>query len=218
MPKTIIVHFLETFGRLHILREVERGKAGQRRAECICDCGNVVTVTVNNLRMGGSTSCHPNKHRRKKPPTVVTHPAERRALLSIIQRCCNPNHKAYDRYGGRGITVCKEWKNSFDSFFSYVGPRPSPVHSIDRWPDNDGNYEPGNVRWANRSEQNRNKRDNVWIDHKGERRLLIEVAEEAGIPYYIAMQRRDAKWPDEKLFMAVRQKRSVGCTTTTRLP
>jgi len=73
------------------------------------------------------------------------------------QRCCDPEHVAYPNYGGRGITVHVSWIGSFESFFEHVGPRPSPKHSIDRI-DNDGNYEPGNVRWATAKQQRRNTR------------------------------------------------------------
>jgi hypothetical protein len=76
---------------------------------------------------------------------------------AMKDRCLNPNHAAYHNYGGRGIKICPEWQHSFAAFLRDVGPRPSPDLSIDRI-DNDGNYEPGNVRWATRSEQTRNQR------------------------------------------------------------
>jgi len=74
---------------------------------------------------------------------------------SMLARCCNANHPYYSYYGGRGIQVCAAWMQ-YEAFFADVGPRPSAEHSLDRI-DNDGNYEPGNVRWATKSEQQRNK-------------------------------------------------------------
>lgn len=76
-------------------------------------------------------------------------------------RCFNPKNKNYSRYGARRITVCPEWKDDFLAFYSYIGPRPSAQHSIDRFPNNDGNYEPGNVRWATPVEQANNTSRNV---------------------------------------------------------
>lgn len=76
---------------------------------------------------------------------------------TMIQRCHNPNLKQYARYGARGITVCQEWRDSFEAFLTHIGPRPSPEYSIDRI-DNDKGYFPGNVRWATRQEQVANRR------------------------------------------------------------
>jgi len=86
----------------------------------------------------------------------------------MIKRCTNPNTKGYSNYGGRGIKVCERWLHSFENFLADMGPKPSPAHSIDRYPDNNGNYEPKNCRWATRTEQSFNKRTNRLIQHNGE--------------------------------------------------
>lgn len=99
---------------------------------------------------------------------------------SIIQRCTNKNAKAYPDYGGRGICICDSWRNSFEAFLADVGPRPSPGHSLDR-ENNDGNYEPGNVRWATRTEQNRNSRHNRLITIDGVTKPLCEWLDERGV-------------------------------------
>jgi len=82
---------------------------------------------------------------------------EYRAWANMKTRCYAPSYRGYHNYGGRGIRVADEWRNSFEAFYAHVGPRPSAQHSIDRI-DNGGNYEPGNVRWATRNEQQGNKR------------------------------------------------------------
>lgn len=109
--------------------------------------------------------------------------SEYRAWCGIRQRCFNPANCRYEGYGGRGITVCDRWNQSFLAFFEDMGPRPSPNHSIDRI-DNDGNYEPSNCRWATRSQQQRNKRpfredhktprgDNHWTRRNPEKAAAI---------------------------------------------
>jgi hypothetical protein len=83
---------------------------------------------------------------------------EYKAWLRIKYRCDNPNSQNYPRYGGRGIDVCKRWRDSFLVFLNDIGRAPSPKHSLDRWPNNNGNYELGNVRWATPKEQRTNQR------------------------------------------------------------
>src|SRR5436190_13574310 len=78
----------------------------------------------------------------------MTGTPEYQAWRNIMERCLNPNHPHYDVWGGRGVRVCLEWQESFLSFYRHAGPRPGPGYSIDRFPNKDGHYEPGNVRWA----------------------------------------------------------------------
>lgn len=89
-------------------------------------------------------------------PHRLDYPAEYNAWSGMKTRCYNPQFKDWHLYGGKGITVCGRWKLAFHYFFEDVGPRPSSLHSLDRFPNPDGNYEPGNVRWATRKEQARN--------------------------------------------------------------
>lgn len=104
------------------------------------------------------------QHRAKNPGRMTEYHRkfyERRPLYgvweAIKRRCYNPNQPAYKNYGGRGITMCDRWRNSYQAFVEDMGPKPSPKHSIDRI-NNDGNYEPGNCRWATAREQNLNQR------------------------------------------------------------
>lgn len=98
---------------------------------------------------------------------------------SMIARCCNSKHKAYRNYGGRGITVCERWRNSFTDFLADMGERPEGT-TLDR-KENNGNYEPGNCRWATPKEQTRNRRVSVRLRTKGKEVLLVDAADAIGV-------------------------------------
>jgi len=110
-------------------------------------------------------------------------------------RCNNPKNKGYCNYGGRGIIVCARWV-SFETFFTDMGERPSPKHSIDRI-DNDGNYEPSNCRWATKTQQARNRRSNTLITWQGQRLSRAEWAEKTGIGESTIKMRLRSGWPIE---------------------
>ena len=142
------------------------------------------------------------------PKSIITTPKEdlkrlRNCWRSMISRCHDPADPAYKGYGGRGISVDEEWRQSFDAFYAYVGRRPAAGYSLDRWPDPNGGYRPGNVRWANQREQIHNRRDNVKIQYGGRERCLAEVCHELGFSHNVAKSRRSKGWLDEDLFKPV---------------
>jgi hypothetical protein len=125
---------------------------------CRCDCGTERPVIGNSLRQGTSTNCGCLK-RENFIKRVTMHGMSKTAIYAVWkamrQRCSNPNHPEYVNYGARGVCVCQRWE-SFELFYSDVGDPPAGL-TLDRR-NNDGNYEPGNWRWATRSEQNTNRR------------------------------------------------------------
>ena len=116
------------------------------------------------------------------------------AWIAMKKRCYNPNYEHFDRYGGRGIRVYEGWLNDFPAFLAYVGVKPTPRHSLDRFPNNDGNYEPGNVRWADQTEQGRNKSNNLLLCHDGRTQTAISWAVELGMKPTTLFRRIAAGW------------------------
>lgn len=171
---------------------------------CACDCGNEVRVKVCYLRRGKTKSCGCLKvesirdrttHGKSKDETRSS--TGYSTWTSIKARCFNPKNTFYHNYGGRGITMCFQWRKSFEAFISYVGEKPSPKHSIDRI-NNDGNYEPGNVRWVTSKENCSNTRANRWIELDGNRLTVTQWNERLGYPNGTIKRRLHLGWPEYK--------------------
>lgn len=174
---------------------------GNRMWRCKCECGTTTTVDARNLRQGRQVSCGcaasdlvsaSNETHGKTESSLY---ARWRAIKS---RCKNPNARAYENYGGRGIRICKEWDESFEAFAEYVGDPPGPKHTIGRI-DNDGHYEPGNVQWETYSQQNRNKRSTRFLTHKGKTKSVSDWAEITGISYDVIWGRIGLGWNDDRI-------------------
>lgn len=120
-------------------------------------------------------------HQVRQPRgTYKKYPSEYRCWTAMLRRCLDAKEFNYKNYGGKGITVCPQWQESFIQFYDDVGPRPGPDYSLDRI-DNNGNYEPGNVRWSTREQQMANFSRNHYIEYNGERKTLQEWADSIGV-------------------------------------
>lgn len=190
----------QVFGRLTVLAY---DHTENKRAYwlCRCECGNTCVVSGKLLRNGGTKSCgclH-TKHGLKHDPTYE-------AWHAIKQRCFNPNREDYCLYGARGITICPAWINNPVAFIEYVKTLEhcgEKGYSLDRI-DNNKNYEPGNLRYATQSEQNRNKRRNVIVEYRGEQMTLADAAEKSGINYGTLNTRYHAGDRGDRLFRPVK--------------
>jgi hypothetical protein len=205
------------FGRLvALLPEPKDPKLGKQHTMwvCECDCGSQVVVNGSSLTNNTTRSCgclrieatraRKTKHGQAKKGNNTK---EYQTWAGMIRRCYNSAEENYDRYGGRGIKVCDAWRESFETFFKDVGPCPGPEYSIDRFPDNNGNYEPGNVRWATTKQQSRNTRRNRLITHDGHTRTVVEWSEITGIQRQTIIARIEAGWsPEKALTTSVRNK------------
>jgi hypothetical protein len=156
----------QRFGRLTVLR-FAASDAPHSRFICQCDCGNIATVAANSLVTSRTRSCGClNKECSSERIRAINtthghrHTPEYGCWTNMKTRCTNPDASGYERYGGRGISVCPEWMNSFEQFHSDMGDKPEPkqLYSIERL-NNDGNYSALNCVWATKSDQAYNRRN-----------------------------------------------------------
>lgn len=201
------------FAAWTVLGVEPRSKGEPARLSCRCDCGAVVVVDASNVANGVSKRCVACGAMAKSRP--LTHGATVGGTTTptweswrgMNERCENPNHRGFKRYGGRGIRVAPRWRASFGAFLADMGERPSRSHSIDRFPNRDGNYEPGNCRWATMKEQNRNRSSSRMITIDGQTRCVEEWAEHLGVRAGMIHDRLGTGWPDRDAVMTPRGSR-----------
>ncbi len=206
-PQSITITPSTRFGRLLVIKET-RAATGIRGCLCRCDCGADVITSLYDLIDGKIISCGCRKT-EKTFFDRTTHGCTRtssetkeyRAWSSMNQRCLNPSHRAWKRYGGRGIKISDRWR-SFEKFFNDMGKAPAGT-SLDRI-NNDGDYAPGNCRWADCHTQQNNRRSNVRITIGSESRTIAEWCRHFGLHHDTVARRIRLGWAKERLFSPVR--------------
>lgn len=179
------------YGRWLVIEETNnRGKNGDIRYFCKCNCGTQKEVSGRLLRSGQSTSCGCyNKEIISKPFTKVRGTKLYSVFMGIKRRCYNQNCKEYKNYGGRGIKMCEEWKNNYTNFYQWAMNNGYKQGLwIDRI-DNSGNYEPTNCKWATPKQQQNNKRTNRNFTYENETHTIKEWSIIKNINYATLMQR-----------------------------
>lgn len=186
-------------------------------ADCLCYCGQKFSTRLYSIKKGHTKSCGCWNRcylRTGNPTHGMTYTSEYKTYLKMVSRCSNLRSKDYSYYGGRGIRCLF---SSFEEFYAEVGTRPTSNHSIDRI-DNNGHYEPGNVRWALRKQQNRNQRSNIKVAMFGQTQILTDwckglglvvgsvrsrvkrkkVSHQEAIMYYLGQQDENAMLQEEE--------------------
>lgn len=206
------VHIGDKIGRLTVI-EYGGYKQYAKRIEnlwkCKCECGNEKIVSETTLKRNANASCGCYK-REKVSKSLMKHSFTKHPLYKIWRgiktRCFNSNSKSYERYGGRGITMCNEWSNNAASFCQWsLDNGYKKGLSIDRI-DNDGNYEPNNCRWVDKFVQANNKRNNHKVLYNGEIYSLNELERLTGLDHRLIGNRLERGWDIEKIISTPTEK------------
>lgn len=183
--------------KFNMLTAIRIAQRNPLKWECKCDCGNTCYVSSKNLIHNHQKSCGCLSH-IGNPKHNQSYTRVYRIYAKIKRRCFVQDDPAYDRYGGRGITMCDEWKNSFESFSNWAYANGyKQEYSIDRI-DNNGNYCPENCRWTDPITQGNNKRNNKYYTYNGTTKTLSEWCREKNMSYKVVWYRLSHGWDFEK--------------------
>lgn len=192
----------DRFGKLTALAYRGRTTDCRRLWLWVCECGNKKEITDHAILKGSTVSCgcYGRNRARQRAIELLTRHGRSATLQYVawqltLDRCSNPNSEGWENYGGRGIAVCERWRD-YANFYADMGPRPEH-HTLDRI-DVNGDYDPGNCRWATAKEQSNNMRTNRRITVFGETRNLGQWAEHVGLPRERIARRLNRGWPPEK--------------------
>ena len=193
----------QRFGKLKVVELLPDRSHKERHWRCVCDCGNEYTATSHALIHGTATQCH-RCAMKQVGLSNTKHKCEPKRLHEIYTnmktRCNNPNYELYHRYGGRGISVCVEWADSFIAFRDWAfSSGYSEELSLDRI-DNNGNYCPENCKWSTVTEQANNRRTNRLVTLFGETDTLANMVRKTGTTYGTVQARLDSGWDVERAF------------------
>lgn len=191
----------QRFGMLVVLYFSHMSQSGQSMWMCRCDCGIEKPMQIGNAKFRGSSSCGCRRTEMLSNGMMRrTHgqhdTTEYHVYCSMRQRCTNKLNAAYSDYGGRGITICERWLESFENFFEDMGKRPSGT-SLDRI-DNNLGYSPDNCRWASKDQQANNTRANRMIEFCGETMTMAQWASRRNVPIQTLFNRLLLGWTVER--------------------
>ncbi len=212
MPRRIQNIAGQTFDRVTVL-SLAGIRAKKTHFNCRCSCGKELVISADKLKSGHTRSCGclltdfaSRLNYRHGESSGGKPTAEFKCWQGIKERCLTTTNRAYPSYGGRGITVCSRWLDSFEAFLADMGRRPSADHSIDRI-DNNGPYSPENCRWAIKKTQNNNRRSTKVVKVKDFEGSFKSACEHFGVPYKTAHQRvRLLGWTMEQAIFGKEQR------------
>lgn len=221
-PRTYIILPGEKYNYLTTVKEIKDEK-GRTMWECKCDCGNTTTVSVTSLKTGKTKSCgcfrkKAANNRAKKAKTYgYTHHRLYACYYRIRRRCERKSDPSYNRYGGRGIKMCDEWKNDIMAFITWgIENGYKEGLSIDRI-DNDGDYSPDNCRWADAMQQSNNRSTNKLVTYKGETHTVAEWSRIVGIRQLTLNARLVSGWTVEDALTVSTEERRYGILQDTNI-
>lgn len=188
------------YGLWTVLRLVGSFPDGKPKWVARCDCGTEREVRASTLKAGGSISCgclrkaagsyYKGTHRLSNTKLY-------RCWADMKQRCSNPNNDRYSAYGYRGIKVTSRWEKSFSNFYADMGKSYFHGATIDRI-DVNGDYEPSNCRWVTFDENNKHRRNTIYVEYEGRKQRLVDLADAAGLPRRTVLGRRSRGYPVDR--------------------
>ena len=210
------------YGKWKVIGRIEKTISGQAFWMCKCECGTERAVRAGLLTRGASTNCGcvNGKPRVQGPMRGQSKEPENGAYRQMHQRCENPNAAKYHHYGARGIRVCERWSGAegYFNFIADMGRRPTPTHTVDRFPSRHGNYSCGkcpecilkgwlfNCRWATRKEQTLNRDQTILIEYNGESLTAYDWEKKTGIPKSTIDDRIRRGWTPEQTLTVIPEK------------
>lgn len=213
MPQKVVDMVGEKIGRLTVISRAENTSQNKAQWLCKCDCGNMTVVSRRHLKDRSTLSCGclaKEKARVAHTTHGMRHTRIYRIWAGVKDRCCNANGKYWERYGGKGITICEEWAQSFENFYKWsMGNGYADDLTIDRINNSKG-YSPENCRWATYKTQENNRGNNRILECNNEKHTISQWSDITGIKQSTISQRIRNGWNVEKALTVKSRRRENG--------